>query len=351
MTRSPLDPGRCVAPRRQRRARLRWALAWAALSLLVAASVAAPAVARAQQPSSTPPAVEASVAFTPLQASIGDRVTFTVTAHHRNDIILDAVTPKIERVDLLDTITPSTVDEPGGRQTTTFTWVLQPFRLGAIATGVVRLSWLRADGSNGDLEVAGTTLIIVPTRAEADDALRPPKPQVSIEGARPAWVRPATYAAAALAVALPLALIVLAVRRRRARTIEAPALDVTPERIARDALDRLLSVLRGADQDDDAYQEYYGNIALAVRGYLSARFGFNAHALTTTELERRTVAHGVDRWQARLVGGLLERCDAAVFARRYPDPTSADHDLTVAYEIVELSRPRPVRVEVEAAPA
>ena len=41
-----------------------------------------------------------------------------------------------------------------------------------------------------------------------------------------------------------------------------------------------------------------------------------------------------------LVAGLLERCDDAVYAHRYPDFASADHDLTVAYEIVELSRPR-----------
>ncbi len=80
-------------------------------------------------------------------------------------------------------------------------------------------------------------------------------------------------------------------------------------------------------------------IAAVVRRYLSERIGFNAHALTTEELERRMTANGVDRWQARLVGGLLERCDAAVYAHRFPDPASADHDLTVAYEIVELSRP------------
>jgi hypothetical protein len=48
----------------------------------------------------------------------------------------------------------------------------------------------------------------------------------------------------------------------------------------------------------------------------------------------------VERWQARLVGGLLERCDAAVYAGQRPDPASADHDLTVAFEIIELARPR-----------
>ena len=97
------------------------------------------------------------------------------------------------------------------------------------------------------------------------------------------------------------------------------------------------------------YESYYGGLALTVRTYLAARFGFNAHALTTRELERRMVSHGVDRWQARLVGGLLERCDDAVYVRRYPEVASADHDLTVAYEIVELSRPRLESIEGQAA--
>ena len=118
---------------------------------------------------------------------------------------------------------------------------------------------------------------------------------------------------------------------------EAAHVDHSPERIARDALDTLGAEAGPARLD---YPAYYGGLAVTVRTYLAARFGFNAHALSTRELERRMVSHGVDRWQARLVAGLLERCDDAVYAHRYPDFASADHDLTVAYEIVELSRPQ-----------
>ena len=63
-------------------------------------------------------------------------------------------------------------------------------------------------------------------------------------------------------------------------------------------------------------------------------------ALTTAELDQSAEDAGIGRWQARLATGLLQRCDAAVYARSRPDPASADHDLTVAYEVVELSRPR-----------
>jgi hypothetical protein len=123
-------------------------------------------------------------------------------------------------------------------------------------------------------------------------------------------------------------------RSMPATTIEG---DAVPEVLARERL----AVVRGLVLVSDAdFQRYYGTLAEVVRGYLGERFAFNAAALTTTELEQRMRAHGVDRWQARLVGGLLDRCDRAVYARQYPDPASADHDLTVAYEIVELSRPR-----------
>jgi hypothetical protein len=78
-----------------------------------------------------------------------------------------------------------------------------------------------------------------------------------------------------------------------------------------------------------------------VRSFLQEEFGLGARALTTPELQQRMVALGVERWQARLVSGLLDRCDGAVYAHRRPDPASADHDLTVAFEIIELSSPRP----------
>jgi hypothetical protein len=77
-----------------------------------------------------------------------------------------------------------------------------------------------------------------------------------------------------------------------------------------------------------------------MRDYLEQRYAFTATALTTPELNRRMTNEGVGRWQARLTGGLLERCDAAVYAGRRPDPASADHDLTAAFEIIELSRSR-----------
>ncbi len=292
------------------------------------------------------PGIAAHAAFDPPSASIGDRVTLSVVVRHPDNVILKASTPALADVDVVTVIPPTTATgTPAGEaaaslpgsttHVTTFAYTLQPFVLGTVDTGPIQLSWLRADGSVGTVDVAPAQLVVAPVRAAEDEALRPIKPQVSIEGAPSPAVRPAT--AATLVTVLVLAIgLVMVLRKRRTTPVEvtAPA-DMSPERGARDALDALGPVL-AARLD---YESYYGGLALTVRTYLAARFGFNAHALTTTELERRMVSHGVDRWQARLVGGLLERCDDAVYGHRYPEPASADHDLTVAYEIVELSRP------------
>ncbi len=315
----------------------------AVLVAIVLTAVVAPS-ALAQRAA---PSLQGASAFDPPSASIGDKVTFTVQVTHPDDVILKAATPNIKDLDVI-TVTPSvTTPSVNATQMTTFAYTLQPFVLGTLDTGPVRLSWLRADGSVGTFDVPGAKLVLASVRASNDQALRPLKPQVSIAGAPPAWVRPAIAAAVVLVLALIALLVLTIVRRRRANElIEAGPVDTSPERIARDALDALAAPQLAAQVD---YQSYYGALALTVRTYLAARFGFNAHALTTRELERRMVSHGVDRWQARLVGGLLERCDDAVYARRYPEIASADHDLTVAYEIVELSRPRPANIEGQAA--
>jgi hypothetical protein len=58
--------------------------------------------------------------------------------------------------------------------------------------------------------------------------------------------------------------------------------------------------------------------------------------MTAPELEARMVQLGLNRWQARLVGGLLAECDEVVYARYTPALPRADATLTMAYEIAEM---------------
>jgi len=290
------------------------------------------------------PAITVTSSFLPSAATVGERVALEVRVAHPADVLVSMPRPVFPSTDFVSEQLPREEPQADGSLVTVFEWTFQPFTLRTLDSGPVPVRWLRADGSRGVVEGAPVALPITSTRALDDETLRPLKPQASVPGAPPAWQRPALIAAAALALAGALGGLAWWARGRR-RPAAVAVVEHGPEERARAQLDEVRGL---ALEDGEAFQRYYGTISLAVRGYLGERFAFNAAALTTAELERRMTGHGVDRWQARLVAGLLDRCDAAVYARRYPEPASADHDLTLAYEIVELGRPE-VSVPAEEA--
>ncbi|MCK9487541.1 MAG: hypothetical protein M0R73_12735 [Dehalococcoidia bacterium] len=294
------------------------------------------------------PEMAVSAAFSPPAATIGDRVALEVRVQHASDIVVTAERPAIPGAEVLGDAQPQSEAQADGSVVTTYTFRYQVFALGEVGAGQVHVRWLREDGATGASVAQGPVMTVISVRTPGDATLRPLKPQLTVAGAPPAWLTPVAVSAGVVLVAGALAVAALWWRRRPV-TEEPEALPEGAEARARERLD---TQRRGRLHTEEAFQEYYGAIALAVREYLGERFGFNAAALTTSELERRMTAHGVDRWQARLVAGLLDRCDRAVYARHYPDPASADHDLTVAYEIVELSRPSRVSLaEAETAVA
>ncbi|RJQ09790.1 MAG: hypothetical protein C4558_05860 [Dehalococcoidia bacterium] len=314
-----------------------------ALFVLAAAlSVLTPRAAGAQQPPA--PVLGVEVTMNRQDPSIGDRLLLTLRVRHRADVAVTA-TPEAPASIEFGKPAVTTFTMPDGAVQTTVTWTVQPFVLGRVRLNPFPVAWVTQDGRTGRFQVQPPDFEVVPTRAPDDTALRPLKDPVTVPGGPAAWLRPMLFV---LAVAGVLALFIgagiLIARRlrpffRRIRggiDVEPAPVPLTAEASARESLDGLagMTLIEPA-----AFERYYGTIAAVVRRYLSERIGFNAYALTTEELDHRMTANGVDRWQARLVGGLLERCDAAVYAHRFPDPASADHDLTVAYEIVELSRP------------
>jgi hypothetical protein len=182
---------------------------------------------------------------------------------------------------------------------------------------------------------------VLPTSGEL--RLRDLKPQAELPraGASPLLLRALGGSAAALGLALLALAAVYA--RRRARPAPAPVVAVAPGSLedgARQGLDAAAGLLQAGD-----YAVGYARIASTLRAYLSERFAFPAFALTTAELASRMRGGDLDRWQARLVSGLLEQCDAVVYAGYRPAPERAERDITSAYEIVEMSRPAPVEPE------
>ncbi|MCC6236288.1 MAG: hypothetical protein IT299_01790 [Dehalococcoidia bacterium] len=309
-----------------------------AIVLLLALGARGPAPTYAQTPEAPAVPLRVTISVEPEEPRLGELVHVVVQVEHPSDRVV-VLTRGVERSATLEVIAaaPPVTAPQGNGQTTSFSFTVQPFALGGNDLGSVELQVLAEDGSSEDL-VAAIPPFSVPSTLGPGAALRPLKPQATVAGAPPAWVQPAIYAAVGVLVVAVGSALVLQVRRRlahRASTAPLP-LPATAEDEARRQLDaiRARDLLTVPD-----LETFYGQLSSITRGYLEERFDFRATALTRRELERRMAAEGLDRWQTRLVAGLLERCDAAVYARVYPPLASADHDLTVAYEIVELARP------------
>ena len=283
------------------------------------------------------PLIEVRIAFEPPSVRVGERTSLVVSVLHGPNLLISATEPRlVGGLELIDALPSGTATTREGL-ITTFRYVITSFALGELQPGAVRVSWLMEDGSGGSVTAPSPSLAIRTEIASADGTLRPLKPQATIGGAAPAWHRP--VAGSVLALALIGVVAWFWVHRREQAQEEDRRLDAPPSGPEERARARLTGLTEAELLVKGDFDGFYGGISTIVRGYLEERFAFRAMAMTTVELQRRMEERGVERWQARLVAGLLDRCDAAVYAHRNPDPASADHDLTVAFEIVELSRP------------
>ena len=324
-----------------------WSLA-CGLVLLAAAAPAAAQEARAD-------GIAVEVTLDPPAAMLGEPVRLVIRVEHGADQVV-----AVGRVDqslavhLVEDVRVSEGEAAGGRAVSEHVYAVAAFSLGRVDLGEAVVRALRDDGSRTELRVALPSLTIEATTAEDDESLRPLKPQRDVGGAPLPWERVEVIAGALVAAGALLALLLawralrsLLTRRSLARA-EGEREGRPLEESARSRLDALAG--HGPPGEGAEVVNYYSEIASVVREYLEASGGFRATALTTSELEGRMVREGIDRWQARLIVGLLERCDRAVYARRHPDRESADHDLTLAYEIVELGRARAEAASGEPGP-
>ena len=327
-----------------RRAPLPAAVATLALAALALLGALAAAPAEAQRP----PAIGLRIGVEPREVTLGDRVRITVIVSHTEALLITAEPPsRSDPLQLIEALPVETVTLPDGSLQTEVAFTVAAFTLGVQDPGPLRIFWLSQDGNAGEVQAIPPTFEVISALLDDSGELRPLKPQAAFGEPPPGWMRPAIVGGVLLALVLIAALVVRWLRRRApAPAPPAERLERTPETAARRRLEELANsgALSGGD-----YEHFYGTLSVVLRDYLEARFEFNATALTTPELDRSMGGYGVERWQARLAGGLLDRCDAAVYAGRHPDPGSADHDLTVAFEIIDLSRTR-TPVTIEAAP-
>lgn len=281
-----------------------------------------PAVLSAQEPGAD------RVELRRSSALIGEHLpaTIFVSAPAGSEVELTPGTPSWAGFELVSAESPAVVSRGAG-SLWVFEVVLAPFLPGDITLSPTVAIISGADVTTRTLPPVPIT--VLPTLGPDDPLeLTPLAAPVAIDGAESPLLRPALVLGAAAAVALfATGSWLLArrwARRPRRRPALAPAVPETP------GLETAETVI-----DSDPVSAYRV-MSLVVKTELARRYGLRATALTSTELRRRLEECGVDRWQARLVGGLLDECDAVIYAGYRPAAERRQADLTMAREIVEV---------------
>lgn len=281
--------------------------------------------------------VEARV--TQDQATVGDRIGFEITV--RTPPAWTASVPdlplRVGDLDLVERLSNQVSLDGTERR---YRYVLSPFYVGDLWVPPVKVSYRAPDGTQSFVYTDALPVHVVSVIPAGDpgNAVHDLLPQAELSGEP--FVFPKEFAITAGAVASAMLALLLIVRRllrsagqrRAVRPVLASAED-----LARVALDHLSA---GGLPTRRTLKPYYGTLAQVVRRYLTERYAFPAIALTTSEMEERMARAGLDRWQARLVSGLLTECDSVHYAQYIPAQQRAEHDLSLAYEIIEvMSRP------------
>jgi hypothetical protein len=283
-----------------------------------------------------PPTI-VSITAAPARATVGDQITLTIVVDHETATTVESAGFGADVGPFeIAAVAPPRTEPQNDASRTTIAYTLAAFRTGTLTIPPQAITYRGASGS-GTLTTDATTITIASVLAPGDTELRPLKAQIDLGDPAPSPVIPALFVA--VFAALTAFGYVLARKAVATRPLPAPAARVAAApppaayEIARDSLDAIATGDLGAT--DTA--EYYARIAATIRTYLSARFDFPAYAMTRRELERSATSSGIDRWPARVIGNLLEQCDAVEFATFRPAPERRAADLTAAYEIIELT--------------
>ena len=289
-----------------------------ALLCVLAAVLAVPALAAAQDPEAT-----VSRSF----AAIGEPIAVTIKLDAPADAVveIDPAADSWGDVRVVRVLSQSATAVEAGLHHQ-IEVLVAPFAPGTVTFRPAVVVTTDAGSAPADLPLL--TLEVPSTLLPGEPlALSPLPPPVPIEGAQSVLLWPGIALGALVAIVMAGIATVLATRWWRNRPVES---SVEPE--PPPAHDDLFATAEGLLETDATGA--YRAIASVVRQVLGERYEFPARSLTTAELETRMSAAGVDGWEERMARELLRECDAVVYAGYRPAVERRVADLRVAREIV-----------------
>src|SRR5581483_10957636 len=279
---------------------------------------------------------QASIGVDRTRVTVGDPINLTVTIRHQQGVLI--LTTSLD--DQLGQFEPLSSEPPqertvNGAQELRLQYKVAVYHTGTIALPQFTIAYALPDGTTGTIQTQTAQPITV------QSILPPGATPVDIQGLKPQESLPVPasqqllWLAGIAGIAAAAVLLVAGgvwLWRRRGRPVVAPA--PSHAALARAELDRImaLNLVRQGE-----LSQHYRLIAACIRRYLTERFGFPAVALTSGELSGGMEAHGVERWPARLISGLLSECDAVAYARYLPAPARIEADNAMAYEIIDAT--------------
>ena len=261
-------------------------------------------------------------------AAVGEHIqaTFRVTVQKGSTVELTPGGDSWGGVELVSLDSVNQVNQPDG-----VLWLLQatvaPFSPGDVSFAPT-VSVVTGNAAE-NLELPAVAFKVLETLPpDAPLELSPLAAPVGIGGAESPWLKPGIALGVLVAFAALSAAVWFGGRRvvRRLRRAGTPfAAPEVPRSL--DGAELLLhSDPVGA----------YRLMSAVVKSELAERYGVRATALTTTELRKRLEVGG-ERWEARLVAGLLEECDSVIYAGYRPAAERREADLTMAREIIGVT--------------
>lgn len=295
--------------------------------------LAAPAAAAQEQE----PSITISVDGGPFTVGDPIRVRVEVQYPQGASVTPPALDAAVRPFEVVEAPQESRGAAADGREALTYQFTVTAFQTGPLTLPPLPFTYQQPGAAPRTIATPPTAVVIESVLPpDQPSELRDLKPQAELP-APPSQALARGAAAALAAVVLALGFLVLRRALRRPKPAAWPAVPQSPEDAAAAELDRIgaLNLIERRE-----FQTFYRLVADCIRRYLTDRYGFPAVALTTTELRADMEAHGLTPWQARLVDSLLTECDDVVYAGYVPAPGRAAGDLAVAYEIVEMTRPR-----------
>ncbi|HWO94537.1 MAG TPA: hypothetical protein VNL92_07210 [Dehalococcoidia bacterium] len=282
--------------------------------------------------------VQVEARLTHSEATVGDRIglEIVIRAPAGSTVRVPDLPLRVGDLDLIERL-PMQESDDGTEQR--HRYVLSPFQTGDLFVPPIRITYRLPNGTEETVETQTLPLAVRSVIPAGDPAseVRDLRSQAEVlaEPRDVPWPLIGGAAGGVIASLVVLRILWLLARRLARRQAPAPPVYLTPEDEARAALDQLAA---NGLPTRRTVKAHYATLSHIIRSYLSERHAIPALSCTTRELSVGLVERGVDRWQTRLVAGLLEECDAAHYAQYIPAKRRAEHDLSLAYEIIELAR-------------